>query len=195
MRRTTPALFAVVATALAFCACGITTERSPHALEDARLPIDRPAADPARSAATTTSPGVFLVSHDKLIAAPRDADPTAVDARGRLVHLLGALLEGPTQDELRAGLRTAIPPDTQLGNVTLSGAVATIDVTGAFTTVSGQEQVVALAQLVTTATSVPGVDQVKVLIGNRVVEIPRADGKLSSGPVTRADYQSLLTPP
>jgi len=60
--------------------------------------------------------------------------------------------------------------------------------------IGGQEQILALAQVVLTATSVAGVADVRFTLEDQPVDIPRGDGTLSSGPLTTRDYASLRGP-
>ena len=65
----------------------------------------------------------------------------------------------------------------------------------AFVEVGGQEQILAVAQVVLTATAVPGVERVRFLLEGEAVEVPRADGTLTSDSLQAADYQGLLRLP
>jgi len=53
----------------------------------------------------------------------------------------------------------------------------------------------AVAQLVLTATSLQGVDAVRLTIGGDPVEAPLPTGELTSAPLTAADYAVFLTAP
>jgi len=77
----------------------------------------------------------------------------------------------------------------------LSGATATIDLGGAAEAPSGQESRRAVAQIVLTATSLPGVDAVLLTRAGQRVDAPLPSGQLTSRPLTDDDYQPLLTPP
>jgi spore germination protein GerM len=69
--------------------------------------------------------------------------------------------------------------------------VGTVDLGGSFGQVGGQEQILAVAQLVFTATSVPGIVKVQFTLGGRPVEVPAGDGTLTQGPLGRSDFPSL----
>ena len=90
-----------------------------------------------------------------------------------------------------AGSRTAISPQTTLRSARLDGDTAVVDLSGALVEVGGQEQILAVAQIVLTATAVPGVGQVRFLLEGQAVEIPRADGTLTAETLRATDYQSL----
>lgn len=72
-----------------------------------------------------------------------------------------------------------------------SGGVAVIDLSEGFTDISGSDQLIAIAQLVYTSTGRPGVGQVTFTLEGEPIEIPRDDGSITSGSVTRDDYRDL----
>jgi spore germination protein GerM len=134
-----------------------------------------------------------------------DATVFLVDADGRLAPVaranahsaaaaLAALLQGPRETESAIGLRTAIPVGTNLRTTTVRTGTARIDLAEDFTNIVGSEQILALAQLVYTATVVPGVERVELAIDGELINVTRADGSLAEGPVTRADYAAVGPP-
>jgi Sporulation and spore germination len=176
------------ATLLLLAACGVSTQRSPHEIDGTNIPFglaDRaPSGAAASTGAATFQYDIYLVSGDRLTAVKRGqttpAPPTAV---------LRALTKGPTSDEAAAGLRTLLDPGTTVDHVTVRGDLATIDLNGDPETFRpGSDQSLALAQLVYTATALPGVSRVQVRLGGSPAEIPRGDGTLTTGPVRRSDY-------
>ncbi len=179
---------AAVAALLVLAACGVTTQRSPHQIDDANIPFglaDRsPGGATASTGAATFQYYIYLVSGDRLQAVKRGkttpATPTAV---------LRTLTKGPTSGEADAGLRTLLDPGTTVDRVTVRGDLATIDLNGDPETFRpGSDQSLALAQLVYTATALPGVSRVQVRLSGDPAEIPRGDGTLTTGPVRRSDY-------
>lgn len=85
--------------------------------------------------------------------------------------------------------RSAIPPDTSLLGATTAGGVATLDLPSAFTLVGGDEELLAVGQIVLTATEVPGIDGVLLTIDGDPVQAPTADGALVGRPLSRSDYE------
>ncbi|MGH9042953.1 MAG: GerMN domain-containing protein [Acidimicrobiia bacterium] len=128
---------------------------------------------------------IFLVAGSRLIDVPRTTP--APD----LVGTLQVLLEGPTAEEISAGTRSAIAPGTRLRSARVEVGTAVIDLSRSFVDVGGEEQILAVAQLVLTATTVPGVERVRLALEGEALEVPRADGTLAPGPLTGADYASL----
>jgi len=131
---------------------------------------------------------VYLVQAEHLVRVYRSAEPS--DLNG----VMSVLLRGATGEEFAAGLRSAISPQTVLLSDRVDGDTAVVDLSGAFVEVGGQEQIFAVAQIVLTATAVPGVAQVRFLLNGEAVEVPRADGTLTSETLRAADYQPLLSP-
>jgi spore germination protein GerM len=80
---------------------------------------------------------------------------------------------------------------TRLLSVRVQSGVATIDLSGDFAGIGGQEQILALAQLVYTATAAQGVLGVRLSLDSKAVEVPRGDGTLSQEPLGPADYAGL----
>ena len=190
LRSSVPLALAVVAT---LTACGIPQDKEPTATPGGVvMPAVAPSAmappgGPAGPSPAEANLTVFLVQADHLKKVVRSAHSDD------LPRALGVLLAGPTEAELGAGIRTAIGPQTELRSARLDGDTAVIDLSAAFVEVGGQEQILAVAQVVLTATAAPGVGRVRFLLEGQPVEIPRADGTLSSESLGAADYERLLT--
>jgi spore germination protein GerM len=129
---------------------------------------------------------VWLVRDSRLVSVERDAPSLSVRAA------LDALSQGPTADELAAGLRSALPAAAK---VTLLGSppgVAVLELGEDMTAITGQEQVLAIAQLVLTTTESPAVTAVEFVVSGQQVDVPLSDGTLSTGTVRRSDYAALI---
>lgn len=163
--------------------CGVRGEASPTRLEDIAL---SPEAVPAEARPEEEGPTtvVFFVRDERLEAVERSTPPT-------LGAAVRGLLQGPRETEAEGGLRSAVPAGTELLSASLVEGLATIDLSVDFASVVGPEQVLALAQLVYTATSIPEVSSVRVAIAGAPIDAARGDGSLSSGPVRREDYPDL----
>jgi hypothetical protein len=70
-----------------------------------------------------------------------------------------------------------------------------VDLTAEAEPPSGWASRRAVAQIVLTATSVPGVRAVLLTLAGEPVEVPLPSGELTADPVTAADYEELLRPP
>jgi Sporulation and spore germination len=179
---------AAIATLLVLAACGVSTQKSPRQIGDGDIPFglaDRaPAGAATSTGAATFQYDIYLVSGDRLEPVKR-GQSAVVSATA----VLRALTKGPTTSEAAAGLRTLLDPGTTVDHVAVRGDLATIDLNGDPETFRpGADQSLALAQLVYTATALPGVSRVQVRLGGSPAEIPRGDGTLTTGPVRRSDY-------
>lgn len=180
---------AFVAAALLAAGCGIPADPHPVAVPGG---VVRPALGPTTNTTTPTPASqatVFFVQAEHLVPVPRST------TRPDMQAVLQVLFSGPTETELAAGLRTAISAQPNVRSVGTEGSTAVIDLTPTFVEVGGEEQILALAQIVLTATATPGITNVRFQLEGQAVEVPRADGTLSSGPLTATDYASLREPP
>jgi hypothetical protein len=170
--------------------CGVPQDGEPTVMPGG---VVNPVLAPANTDSGPQSPGarqsdasVFLVEGEQLVRVPRSSRPS--DLSG----VMTLLLDGPTQSEFGAGLRSAISPRTTLRSARLDAAdTAVVDLSGALVEVGGEEQILAVAQIVLTATAVAGVGQVRLLLEGQAVEVPRADGTLTSETLRAADYAGL----
>lgn len=180
-----------VAMASVVASCGIPQDSAPTVLpggvvNPALAAGDgRPATD-IGSERTTADARIFLVQAEQLVSVRRSTP------RRDLAGVLTVLLQGPTEAEFGAGTRTAISPQTTLRSVRLEGDAAVVDLSGALVEVGGEEQILAVGQIVLTATAVPGVGRVRFLLEGQAVEVPRADGTLTSETLRATDYAALL---
>jgi spore germination protein GerM len=180
-------LMALVIAASLAAGCGIPADRHPEAVPGG---VVRPALGPTTTTPTpATLATLFFVQAEQLVPVVRSA------TRPGLQAVLEVLLTGPTEAELAAGLRTAVSPQSNIRSVGTDGSTAVIDLTTTFVEVGGEEQILALAQIVLTATAIPGITNVRFELEGQPVEVPRAEGTLSSGPLTASDYASLRTAP
>jgi Sporulation and spore germination len=180
-----PVVALILAVAVAVVGCAIPDQHTPVAIG-----TTPPASHPSATQPHTPSPSLvdlFMVQGKRLAVVHRSTNPA-------LGAILTSLLAGPTNQETAAGLTSAIPAGTELDSAILVGATARLDFTDSLASVSGQEEVLAFAQIVTTATSLPGVERVQIAIDGQMVNAPLSDGTLAQGPVDRADYIPLLPP-
>ena len=142
---------------------------------------------------TTTLPELASAYADIWLVALERVVPVArqVVAPSSVERALGALVAGPTPAEARLGLRSAVPVDG-VAEAAISVGVATIDLRSSFTESTPKEQLLALAQLVLTTTEIAEVEVVTFTLEGQSIDVPRGDGSISDGPVTRRDYASLV---
>ena len=188
---------AALATGLAMVsACGVPTGGTPTTIAASDIPYGLAEPSPAPTVSPSADPEldparIFLVGEgDVLVARPRETEGTS--RREQLEQLLTALAEGPNGPERREQLSTALSPEVRLTVAELSDGAATIDIDGPAEAPSGGASRRAVAQIVLTATSVPGVDAVRLRLSGAPVEAPLPSGELTSEPLTAADYAAFL---
>jgi len=182
----------------AVAACGVPTGGSPEPIPASEVPYDLAAPLATTSAAPSPpahldEPRVYLVAADGALV-PRGRSLGSGALPDRLDQLLDDLATGPTTSELTDRLSTALRPETSLTVDELSGGTVTIDLGGTAEAPSGQESRRAVAQIVLTATSLPGVDEVLLTRAGQPVDAPLPSGQLTSDALTADDYAALLTP-
>jgi len=169
--------------------CGIPIEDGARPVPADMIPSSLPPPGPAASSPAgdhgAESADVFLVRDGRLVRVGRQPwNPPLLEGA------IAALLRGPTAAERAEGVRTALARRVRLGG-TVAAGVPLIDVTDSLTDVEGEEQILALAQLVFTLTAVPGVDGVSFALDGRPVEVPTGDGALKRGPIRRHDFAAV----
>lgn len=70
--------------------------------------------------------------------------------------------------------------------------MATASTSEGFAGPNGAEQLLAVAQLVLTATEFAGVTGVQIMVAGRSAQAPTSRGALATGPVGRAGFADLL---
>lgn len=186
------AMLAVLVVVMGFSACGVPSHDTATKTNPKDVPFglldENSGVDPTDQLGDR-SVVVFLAKNGRLVRAERRVAPPVTFER-----LLDKLAQGPTRAEVASGTRSALPDGESFLSVTTTGGTATVDLSRPFTALSGSDQLLALAQIVWTLTSRPGIGQVQFTLGGAAIDIPRADGSLTPSPVSRDDYLPL-TPP
>jgi spore germination protein GerM len=169
------------------CGCGVRSQDGPERLPADLLPPElRPSAAAASSRAPTATTArtvpVYLVQDGRLVRRDSPARQRTLD------EALAALLVAGDQE---GPARSAVPAGTVLERVDVRGQLASLRLSGSFAEVRGRDQLLAVAQLVWTATEFPPVREVDVLVDGRRIELPVEQGEVSSGPARRDDYRSV----
>ena len=95
-----------------------------------------------------------------------------------------AMLDGPTSTERSAGVMTYVPSGTKVRSITLSGGVATVDLTSVFESGAGLFPMRArLAQLVYTATQFGNATSVRLKLDGHGVTVFSDEGLLIDEPL------------
>ncbi len=195
MRARRSSLLVVLTVLLATVAgCGIDLDDEPRRISSENVPFDL--LDPSTTTssttttevpAATTTTQIYLLAADGLLAAQNRSVPAPVRVR----DAIAALLDGPTSLDSRLGLRSSIPTGTRLLGVDRDGGTAIIDLSEEFVGPVGDELKIAIAQLVYTATAVPGVTGVLVAIEGEIREVPDGEGRLTTDPLGRESFPQL----
>ena len=159
--------------------CGVPIDTGPKALARSGVPFGllRPSSPTTTTTVAATPPVTvsvaiyLLAANGKLSAVARE-----VPVPAPLITILGALVDGPTNAEATAGLQSAVPPQTQVLAASAAGGVATVDLGGTFAQLVGPSEIEAVAQIVFTATALPGVTGVTFELNGQQVAVPTATG-------------------
>lgn len=175
--------------------CGIPPDDRAALAQPGSVPYDLLGDGAAATATTqgatqTEKATIFLVQGERLAAVQRELPaPVSVDT------VLESLASGPTSTEVQLGLRTALLAPGLMRSGGVSGGIATIDLGPPFTEIAGRDQIVALAQIVSTVTGLPGVGRVRFTLDGNPVGILRGDGAVTTETVSRDDYATLAPVP
>jgi hypothetical protein len=190
-------LVPVLAIAVLAAGCGVIATSGPHAIPQSQVPFHL-LTRKAPTTTTTTAPlnivpvTVWLVSPTQqyLVPVQRSLRTTAT-----LRTVLNALLDGPSTPEREKGVRTAISGTVHLLGWKATTSLATLDFNQAFGQISGTEQVLAVAQVVFTASGELGENcGIQFKIDGVPTEVPTATGAQVAGPVHLLQYLTLTTP-
>ena len=180
-------LVATSCLALLIAGCGVGATSEVKEIDPLSLP-PRLLATAAPTPTTTAEPvrsgsGVYFLRNTTLRLSPRTV--TAEPGLPALQELLSSLAAGPDAADRDRGLSTALPPITRLTVTALENGLATVDLS------FGQappDQTTAIAQIVLTATSLPGVSRLLLTIDGEPLQAPLSSGAQTDRPLTRSDY-------
>lgn len=180
----------VLAFVLFVAACA--REGDVRVLGPAELPDDiyaRPTPSP--TAAPEFEIRLWFVLDGRLVPVTRSTPRT----ESRAESALRALMSGPTAEEEASGLRTAIPRDAELLELTVRDGVASVDLSKEFELSADQRVLLQrVGQVVYTLTGAPGVGRVRFLIDGEPASVLGEDGAAHEE-VGRSDYSGLTQTP
>ncbi len=178
---------AVVALAV-LAGCSLQPDASPNDLPAERADVF---GEPATGDEAAGTNRIYLLGPNdpevpqRLRAVQRDV-PTAP------ASVLASLFAGPNSSERDAQLDTAIPADVQLLGARPVGPVLTVDLSNGFDELTPDGLRLAVAQIVSTATDINGVESVQLRIDGEPRGWPLGNGELTDRPLTRYDYPGLV---
>jgi spore germination protein GerM len=192
VRRGLVVALALLATAVALPGCGVRSDTEARDLSAGRVPYglldDAPTTTTSKPtpAVATADVLVFFVKDDRMIPKVRqvNAPPTVAKA-------LTALLLGVQPDESREEVRSAIDPTAAIQARALDPATYLVDLSAEFAQGPSSEQVLALAQIVYTATQFEGVTSVRFTLDGVPIEVPTGTGSLTSAAVGRDAFEAV----
>lgn len=193
----------LLAAAVLLSGCGISSDRNPRALPSNDVPFGL--LDQETPPTTTDAPGetstpsgarravIFLVDNDERLFEVTQE----VAAPGGVRQAMQALFSDLNAEQLAAGLNTGIDAGTRLLDVTgpTSEGLVVLDVSRGLSTTIRERLRLALAQIVYTATAVPGVRSVRFKIDGELSDVPDGTGAATSRPLTRADFAQFAPRP
>ncbi len=186
--RTLPVLLVA---ALVLAGCGIDAEDEPRALS-VEIAEDRLSIDDRTNSAVEIATSIYLATESgRLRPTVRQIGVSQLPST-HLSSVLEALIAGPVEREAQNGLRSAVPATTDVLAVTVDGATAVVDLSSEFASIGGEQELLAVGQVVLTVTTFPGVRRVLLRLDGRPTDLPLPDGSFIDGPVVLRDYAGLL---
>ena len=175
--------------ALLTAGCGVPAEGEPRPVELPRQPLTAPLPSPAAGRPGTFAEILCLVRDGHLIQAVRriDAPP---DAQQHLDHQLA----GPDEAERDSGMTTALTGLSLTVSRSPGGGEARVEVSESDESRAITDDSLTYGQVVCTLTSRADVSTVVLTRDGARLEVPRADGSLSRGPLTGEDYAAMIIP-
>ncbi len=186
------ALLGVVAGGATLNGCGVGPQAAPEKIDPKSVPYGllAPVGQP-----TTTIPGsagaeviVYLYGRQRLVPVERP-----VPAPLTIESALRQLASGPTAAQSSMGLTSPASAVGPFHAGRVRRGVVSVDLPLSFENLGGQDQIVAAAQIVFTATASGLAKGVLFLVDGQRAQVPGDRGNLIQSPVTRGAY-SLLAP-
>jgi hypothetical protein len=191
-------LLLLAAIALTATACGLPEGGSPQQIDRQQIPTALQQSDAAHGDAPTVAApeqdrtGAFWVDGDGKLVAAVIADTKSPDAWERVQHLLDALASGPTDELHTLGLGTALGEGAHLTVTGQHDRHIRVEVDLGEPSPSADLLPLAIGQIVLTASTVPGVEDVELTQDGQPLPVPLPGGALTDGPLSAAQYGSLV---
>lgn len=170
-------------------ACSIQPDATPNDLPDERADVF---GEPATGDEAAGSNRIYLLSPTDPEAPPR-LRSVQRDVPTTPAFILASLFAGPNAAERDALLDTAIPADVELlAPPRPVGQIITIDLNDVFDELTPDGLRLAVAQIVSTATDIDGVESVQLRVDGEPRVWPLGSGELTDRPLTQFDYPGLV---
>lgn len=183
---------ATIALLLALTGCGVAADDAPRAYDEdetRRIGSElapRAAEEPATELGDTVD--LWFVDGDRLAAVTRTVEETDP------AEVVEMVVAGPRPTEEVLGLRSAVTPTTTVLGVDVTGTVARVDLSRDFALLGGEEELLAVAQVVTTLVGLEGIDTVSFALDGEDIPVPDAEGVLRDR-LTAQDVRGLVVQP
>lgn len=168
--------------------CSIQPEASPNDLPDE---VANVFGEPATGDEAAGTNRIYLLAPPD-VDAPQRLRSVQRDVAPAAESVLESLFAGPNADERDAQLDTAIPADVELLDVRPVGQVLTVDLNDVFDDLTPEGLRLAVAQIVSTATDIDGVQSVQLRVEGQRRVWPLGSGELTDRPLTQYDYPGLV---
>ena len=142
---------------------------------------------PAQTPTQTQTVTVYLVADERLSAARRDVEP-GLDP---VTAALTGLARGTDAAERARRQRSALPPNPEPPTFAVSVDTVELQLPATFDQLDTRDQVLAIGQIVYSITESGTVQRVSFARRSTVLQVPDGDGRLTSRPVSRADYAAI----
>jgi spore germination protein GerM len=185
------ALAAGLVAAAVLSGCGVPTEGAAQVVSGL----------PPLSTTPTTSPkpGVLATVYWVVSGTALERVQVTVPAGSSLTTVIGVLLGGPTTTKVLHTQLGSYLTNVKLLHSSQTKTLVTVNFSGNFSQISGQAEVLAVAQVVYTVASFNQPDQtvnptIKVVfqVDGALVAVPEGTGTSTSAPVTIKSYSSLV---
>jgi len=178
----------LLGTVLVVSGCSIQPDASPN-----DLPADRAEVfgDVATGDVAAGTNRIYLLAPTNP-EAPQRLRPAQRDVPPVPKSVLDSLFAGPNAAERDAQLDTAIPADARVLAARPVGQLLTIDLTDVFDELNPEGLRLAVAQIVSTATDIEGVQSVQLRIDGEPRVWPLGNGELTDRALTKYDYPGLV---
>jgi hypothetical protein len=168
--------------------CSIQPDASPNDLPE---DVANVFGDPATGDEAAGTNRIYLLAPPD-VEAPQRLRSVQRDVLTLPGSILESLFAGPNADERNDLLDTAIPADVELIDARQVGQVLTVDLNDVFDELTPDGLRLAVAQIVSTATDIEGVQLVQLRIDGEERVWPLGNGELTKRPLTRYDYPGLV---
>lgn len=170
-------------------ACAVPAQHEAQRARDPAVPFglldpDAPPLVPPAPGQSSETVALCFVREGHLVVAEQ-ALAAPVSPRAPLDALASPPAEAPR-------IRSALTDPSIVHEVRLVGGIARVDLLPAVSALPGDEQLLAVAQIVCTLTGRPGIGQVSFTLEGARLAIPKGDGSLVTTPVARDDYAGLI---